>query len=356
MPPRTEGVDIGRLAVLALWRWARWSPARWARVGRRLVHVRMADRRRVRRERRIEGVIPLIVAISPTMRCNYQCVDCYSSSCPKDDELTAGELDALLGEAEDLGVLGVVVVGGEPLLIEDIVGILASHQRLFVALFTNGSLVSAEIARELAGSHNILPFVSVEGTLRDTDGRRQVGAHKAALSALSLLQDAGACFGFSAMSTAHNGLYLTSEAFIEQMASLGCVLGFLTEYTACEASMKPEWSPTDAARRDVRRRVLNLRRRKKFMLMQFPYDEYAVVNRCSAALRSLLHVTSQGDVEPCPLVPVTCGNIRQGGLTGVCTSSFLAVLSEMRGSLKQNRPVCRLFAHQMESDAIRERT
>ncbi len=352
----TEGVDIGQLLVLSLWRWARSSPSRAAWVGRRVLRIRLAERRRIRRQQQIGGVIPLVVAISPTMRCNYDCVDCYSRGRPTDGELTINELDTLLREAEDLGVLVVAVTGGEPLLREGLLEILASHQRLLVVLFTNGSLMTAEIARSIAGSGNVLPLVSIEGRSCDTDERRQEGAHAAALGALASLRKAGACYGFAAMSTALNSYYLTSDGFVDQMASLGCVFGLLTEYVPCEASTKREWFPTEAVRGEMRRRVLSLRRRKRVALIQLPYDEYGTANRCSAAGRALLHITSQGDVEPCPFVPIACGNTRRGGLTGACRSPFPDALSETPELLHQDRPVCRVFADHVERAAALRRS
>ena len=88
------------------------------------------------------------------------------------------------------------------------------------------------------------------------------------------------------MSTALNSYYLTSDEFVDQMASLGCVFGLLTEYVLCETSTKPEWFPTEAVRGEMRRRVLSLRRRKRVALIQLPYDEYGTANRCSAAGRA----------------------------------------------------------------------
>ena len=295
----------------------------------------------------------MVVAMSPTMRCNYDCVDCCTRWHHTDDELTASELDALLREAEDLGVLVVAVIGGEPLLREGLLDILASHRRLLAVLFTNGSLVTTEIARSVASSGNVLPLVSIEGRPSDTDERRHRGAHAAALSALASFREAGACYGFAAMNTALNSQYLTSDEFIDAMQSLGCVLGLLTEYVPCELSTKPEWSLTEVERDEVRRRVLSLRRRKRVVLMQFPYDEYGTANSCSAAVRALIHITSQGDIEPCPFVPIALENIRRGGLTGACTSPLPSALSETPELLGRYRPVCRVFADRAERSAAR---
>jgi len=126
----------------ALWTWARSSPGRvffLLRIGWRLWR---ASHRRSKQQRRIGGSIPSVVAISPTMRCNYDCTGCYSRDRRIEDELSTDELDALFREAEELGVLSIVVTGGEPLLRDDMLDLMARHCCLFFVPITNGSLIT----------------------------------------------------------------------------------------------------------------------------------------------------------------------------------------------------------------------
>ena len=89
--------------------WARSSPRRMTFFMRVAWRLWRAGRRRKRQEDHLNAHIPTVVAISPTMRCNYSCSGCYSRGRPTENELTTEELDALLAEAEELGVLAVVV-------------------------------------------------------------------------------------------------------------------------------------------------------------------------------------------------------------------------------------------------------
>lgn len=88
-----------------------------------------------------------------TERCNNQCIHCFINR-PAGDvparkrELTTAEIKGILAEAAELGALAVRFTGGEPLLREDFPEIYrwARRQGLKVFLFTNGRLITREIA------------------------------------------------------------------------------------------------------------------------------------------------------------------------------------------------------------------
>lgn len=339
---------VGDLVKSALWTWGRSRPRRMLFFLRVASRMWCAERRRGQRGRGVDGVIPFIVAISPTMRCNYDCKVCYSRGRSIEDELTTEELDALFTEAEALGVLAVVVTGGEPLLREDLMDLMARHRRLLFVPITNGSLMTPEVARGIVRSGNVFVLVSIEGFPDDTDERRGPGAHDAAVRAFEYLRDAQACFGFAATNTAANIDHLGTDAFIDRMVDLGCFVGFFSEYVPCDPSPRLDWVLDEAARAAFRRRVLDLRRCKRIMLIQFPQDEYGAENRCVAAGHMSIHINAQGDVEPCPFMPIARENIRRGGLMAACRSPFMRAIRENPTLLRRQRMACSLFEHREE--------
>lgn len=355
---REREPGIGSLIASALWMWGRSSPrhmAFFAGIAWRMWHAR---RRRVQSERRLGGPVPSVVAISPTMRCNYNCRGCYSHGRDSDNELSTAELDALFSEAEELGVNSMVVTGGEPLVRSDLLELMARHRRLLFVPITNGSLVTPEVAERIARIGNVLLLVSIEGFPEDTDARRGPGAHKAALRALGHLRQAGACYGFAATNTAANTGHLGTDAFVDEMIGLGCSVGFFTEYVPCDEHPNDDWMLDQRAREAFRRRVLELRRHKPIVLVQFPHDEYGKDNRCSAAGQASLHINSQGDVEPCPFAPISCENVRWGGLASAFRSPFMRAIRENPALLRRDRFACALFEHRADLGelAVRLRT
>ena len=91
--------------------------------------------------------------IELTERCNFGCVHCYINQSAGDQaikarEMSTAQVQAILDEAAALGALEVRFTGGEPLLREDFSEIYLHARRLGmrVTLFTNGSLVTPELA------------------------------------------------------------------------------------------------------------------------------------------------------------------------------------------------------------------
>jgi len=345
--PKEEKVNYSALRM-----WARFSPRRIVFLLKISWHHWRAQRRHTRQQRRMNGSLPSVLAISPTMRCNYNCQGCYSRGRPEDNELTTDELNALLSEAEELGIHSIVVTGGEPLLRDDILGLTAQHRRLLFFFITNGSLITPDIAHRIARTGNIIPLVSIEGFASDTDERRRPGAHETAMRAFGYLRKARALFGFVATNTAANTCQLATDAFIDQMVAIGCAVGFFTEYVPCGPNPRPDWILDEATRAQFHKRVLGFRRDKPIVISQFPDDEYGKENRCSGAGRVSLHINSQGDIEPCPFMSVARENIRTGGLMAACQSPFLRAIREQPKLLQHQRYACSLFEHRVELDDL----
>ncbi len=346
--PKDDDRGVGHLVKSALWMWGRSRPRRMIFYLRVAGRMWRAGRRRKKFREQIDGPIPSVVAISPTMRCNYNCQGCYSRGRSTENELTSEELDALLTEAEQLGVSAMVVTGGEPLLRKDTLDLIGRHRRLLFVLITNGSFVTPEIAWRIAKKSNLVVLVSIDGFPEDTDEMRRPGAHHIALRALESLGKAGACHGFAATATWANIDHLSTDLFIDQMTGLGCSVGYFTEYVPCGPGPAPDWTLSEEQRTVFRRRVLDFRRRKPVVLIQFPHDEYGPDNRCSAAGRKVLHINSQGDVEPCPFVPISRENVRHGGLRAAFESPFLRAIRGHPELLRRKRYACALWEHREE--------
>lgn len=282
------------------------------------------------------------------MRCNYSCLGCYSRGRSTQNELSTAEIDTLFTQAEEIGVAFVVITGGEPLMRDDILELVAGHQQLLFALVTNGTFVTQEAAGRIVRSGNVVPLVSLEGFRDHTDMRRCPHAYATAIRALEYLRDSGAMFGFSAMTTARNVHDLVTEEFVDQMVKVGCAIGFFTEYVPCDESPRLDWVLDESTRGLIRKQVLDLRRSKPIVLRQFPHDEYREANHCAGAGMKTLHINAQGDVEPCAVISASVENVREGGLIAACQSPFLRAIRERPTLLQRHQHCCPLFENRVE--------
>lgn len=301
----------------------------------------------------VTGIIPVVLAISPTMRCDYSCLGCYSKGRDTKNELSFEELDKLFGEAEALGIPSVVVTGGEPFSREDFITLVARHRKLLFVAITNGSYFSPSLVQKIIRAGNLIVLVSIEGERNCTDQRRGKGSYDRALQAMTLMKAAGLLYGFAVTITRENIHDVLSGGFIDTMRSAGCTMGFFTEYVPCGETPQNNWTITQEARKEFREQVLNFRRTSPIVIIQFPHDEYGEENICSGAGRGFFHVNSQGDVEPCPFSPYSCDNVRKGGLRSACSSRFLQCIRNQPELLRREHHTCALFEHQREVENLR---
>jgi len=137
-----------------------------------------------------------VVVWNVGQRCNLRCVHCYSHS--QDREYT-GELTTMEGRRllEDLATFGSPVIlfsGGEPLMRPDLLELVgyARELGLRAVISTNGTLISAEVAKELKGFGLSYVGISLDG-LRETHDRFRglKGAFDQAMEGLRNCQEAG---------------------------------------------------------------------------------------------------------------------------------------------------------------------
>jgi MoaA/NifB/PqqE/SkfB family radical SAM enzyme len=352
---KSKQETIGDLMRFAIWTWGRSNLSGmrfFFQVGLRLL---LAKKRKAKNQKKLQGIIPAVIAISPTMRCNYNCKGCYSRERISNNELSTQELDSLFSEAEELGVLSVVVTGGEPYLRDDTIELMEKHKKLIFIPITNGSKMTRELANRIAKSGNIVQLVSIEGFQEHTDNRRKKGSYETASLAMGLLRDAKACFGFAVTNTSENSKFLGSNIFIDRMIELDCTLGYFTEYVPCGPHPQKNWLLNEKERILFREKVLDFRKNKPIVLIQFPQDEYGEKNRCTAAGIASLHINSEGGIEPCPFIDIALENIRNGGLKTACESSFLKAIREKENLLQREKLACSLFEHYSDLEELAEK-
>jgi len=109
------------------------------------------------RKRIIDQHVPVSGSVELTHRCNLRCVHCYlgpQSACreKRSEELGAERWLSLVDEITDAGCLFLLVTGGEPLLREDFANIYrrAKQNGLLVIIFTNGTLITEDVAKLFA--------------------------------------------------------------------------------------------------------------------------------------------------------------------------------------------------------------
>ena len=268
---------------------------------------------------------PSFAVISPTMRCNLRCEGCYAFGYRKSGELTTDEFDRVITECKDLGIFFFTISGGEPFVREDLLDMLEKHHDAFFQIYTNGTLITDEVADRLLELGNAAPAISVEGYDKETNARRGEGTYERVLAAMARLKERGLPFGISITVARHNYETITSDRLLDFYIDRGAMFAWLFQYIPIGREPNVDLMATPEQRIALRHRVESIRRRKPIFIGDF-WNDGQYVGGCMAGGRLYFHVTSNGNVEPCVFCHFAVGNIRQAPLRDILACDFFRAI------------------------------
>ena len=120
---------------------------------------------------------PFQVVWDVTYACNLRCKHCYATAGkPLEDELTTEEALETIDKFDKLGVTIISFSGGEPLVRKDILELTsyAAEKGIYVALATNGTLITEERAKQLKENGVSYLQISLDGTEATHDAFRGI--------------------------------------------------------------------------------------------------------------------------------------------------------------------------------------
>jgi MoaA/NifB/PqqE/SkfB family radical SAM enzyme len=291
---------------------------------------------RVREEMDRQGVhVPPIIIYSITERCNLQCKGCYAQAL---HNLTAPEMSPekmrqTIKEARDLGVGFMVLAGGEPLVRREVLNIIGEFKDMIFFVFTNGTLINDLTADRIRGLRNIVPILSLEGNSVETDLRRGKGVFQSVEGVIRRLKKRGIFFGTSITMTNRNFYTVVDGQLVRDLNRSGCKLFFFVEYTPTDPSTA-DWEVTGTQRRIMASRVADFRKKYSALFVNLPDDEKDF-GGCLSSGRGFVHISAQGDIEPCPFAPYSDTNLRDSTLKEALQSDFLAAVRENTAQLHE---------------------
>ncbi len=298
-----------------------------------------------RRRAAKQGVqVPPLMILSVTRRCNLRCAGCFvhAQGRPAGDELSAAELRTILGDARDLGVSMVALAGGEPLTRPEILDIAAELPELVFPLVTNGSLLDDSLLSKLEKLRNVIPVISLEGLESETDGRRGGGVYQRALEAMDRMRERRIFFGMSIMITRRNFGLVTSRRFVRDLVDRGSRLFFYVDYVPIKAGTE-HLIPSQTQRGMEPFTMMLLRSEFRALFVASAASE-AAFGGCMAAGEGFVHVSAEGDLEPCPFSPFSDTNLREVPLRVALRSRLLRNIRESGEHLSEAAGGCALWA------------
>ncbi len=288
-------------------------------------------------------LVPPIIIYSITNRCNLHCKGCYHQALRTfaRDELNDADLSRVITEAKELGVSFMVIAGGEPLVRKALLINTARNPEITFFIFTNGLLIDEDVVKILKKQKNVVPIISLEGFQQSTDDRRGKGVYQHLQGVVDTLRRNHIFFGTSLTMTKDNFEAITDRKFVTNLRKQGCKLFFYVEYTAIREGTE-DWVITDRQRNALPNLVDDLRTRNRALFVSVPGDEEQF-GGCLAAGKGFVHISAEGNVEPCPFAPYSDSNLQSVSLRVALQSRFLKALRENKDQLLESSGGCVLW-------------
>jgi len=288
---------------------------------------------------------PVLAVFSPLDGCNLKCYGCYSGAYEKDgrgrERVDYATLDRALAELRSFGTNLIVWTGGEPMMIwDDLYRLMSKYDDLVYLMYTNGTLITEQVADQMRELGNIAPAISLEGNRELTTERRGCWRGKPVwdrvMDAMHMLHGKGVFAGYSVTYTSRNTEYVASDEFIESMMDAGCFFGYHFMYVPVGASPDFSLVPSPEQRDMMRAAVWRWLTEKGFLSFDFwncgPLTARTTdTSGCIAADR-YLHFNHRGEPEPCVFCKYTMPgmNLKTHTVLEVLKSPLFAAMREYK--------------------------
>ena len=275
---------------------------------------------------------PISVVLAVTRACQCRCVHCFVSDDPLDSPMDTATLRGVLDQLARWGVLKVVFFGGEPTLRPDLVSLMehARSRGLRVGLSTNGLRVDRTFARRLAELRvsNVQLSLDSPDRARHDALRKHSGAFDAALSALAELRRVGVPVMISTYAT-RQGVRSGELARLVALARAEGASGVTILPTVLAGSFM---DARDQVLEPLDVRVIFDLADPEFVFLEDTWDEDRPAGRrCMCARKDVLYIAPEGEVQPCPSIPISFGNVLESPLEAVASWMWQDPLFDQQG-------------------------
>jgi MoaA/NifB/PqqE/SkfB family radical SAM enzyme len=268
--------------------------------------------RRFRRAPRGDGLLPPFLFISVTNACNLCCKGCWVTQTSPAHVMAPEMLDRIITAAQRRGSSFFGILGGEPLLHPGLLEVLERHPEAYFQLFTNGLLLTEEVAARLRRMGNVTPLISIEGVGAAGDARRGGRAvTERSLAALDRCRRQRLIFGVATSLCKTNLDDLATDAFLAEVARRGALYAWYYIYRPVGPDPAPELALDAAEILRVRRFLVDVRARAPLVVVDAYWDQDGRA-LCPAASGLSHHISPDGDLEPCPVVQFAADRLADG--------------------------------------------
>lgn len=281
---------------------------------------------------------PAFNFISVTDDCNLNCQGCWVMGKEKNSRLEPGQLNRIIDETKKAGSYFFGILGGEPLLYKPLPEIFKKHSDCYFQLFTNGTLITPEVAETLRQCANVTPLISFEGDEEVADIRRGgKNVFQSANKAIENCINAGLITGVAISVCKSNLKMAMSPEFINSLIDKG--VAYLWYYIYRPVGERPNYqlALSQDEIRELRQYMVDARLKYSIGIIDTYWDADGN-GMCPAASGLSHHINASGFVEPCPIIQFAAENVDDKPLDRLYAESTF--LSDFRTQIQQKTKGC----------------
>ncbi|MCC6537848.1 MAG: radical SAM protein, partial [Bryobacterales bacterium] len=171
----------------------------------------------------------------------------------------------------------------------------------YFQVFTNGQLITDEVAARLRRVGNVSPLVSIEGSEIVSDERRgRLNVLNKTLAGLAACRRHKLITGV-ATSVCRTNLDLVTESWLRRLIDMGVHYAWFHTYRPVGPDAKPELALSPEQLIQVRRFVVQMRSKLPIAIVDAYWDDKGEA-LCPMATGVSHHISPYGDIEPCPII------------------------------------------------------
>jgi len=301
---------------------ALWQPQRMATNGKCEFYLKLAHSPTASKS---EKFVPLVLSWNITRKCNLKCPHCYINATTQEpiNELTTEEAKTLIDQICEVSSPLLILSGGEPLLRQDVYELVryGAAKGLKMGLGSNGSLIDDVAAKKLKEAGIETVSISLDSHIPEQhdEFRGVKGSWEKAVRAIKALRENGVLVQVNTTVTQQN--YDQIDDIMSLAETLGVEnfhLFFLVPtgrgVKLADISPAKYESMIKTTFAKAAKHKLNVRPSCAPQFMRIAKDMGLDMRRwirgCIAGLY-YCRVYPNGDITPCPYLPIKLGNIRE---------------------------------------------
>ena len=254
---------------------------------------------------------PPFLFISVINSCQLRCQGCWVDVSSKRQMIELDDLNRVINEAKAKGNSYFGLLGGEPFMYPHLFEVLEAHPDCYFQIFTNGQLITDEVAARLRKCGNATPLMSIEGSEIVSDERR--GGSDVLNKTLEGLKNCvkNRLIVGVASSICQTNYSLVSEDWLKRLIELGVHYCWFHTYRVVGPDPAEALALTPDQVLHVRRFAVEMRAKLPIGIVDAYWDDKGDAI-CPMATGISHHIGPSGAIEPCPIIQFATETITDG--------------------------------------------